>query len=125
MGVLAREEGWFKRKVPEVIYTIILLISVGVRKLQVAILARSSREMYLTVRIVRQYILSRVRASVRPSMFYTRKTSINYREGPLSRKFLLNEKGRNTGLAGDRLAVSDKNTSGQCGHSSDRLSQHG
>ena len=32
--------------------TIIFLISVGVRKLQVAILARSSREMSLTVRIV-------------------------------------------------------------------------
>ena len=34
------------------IYTIILLISVGVRILQVAIIARSSREMYLTVRII-------------------------------------------------------------------------
>ena len=34
------------------IYTIILLISVGVRKRQVAILARSSREMSPTVRIV-------------------------------------------------------------------------
>ena len=38
------------------IYTIILLksvcLSVGVRKLQVAILALSSREMYLTVHIV-------------------------------------------------------------------------
>ena len=34
------------------IYTIILLISVGVCKLQVPILARSTREMYLTVRIV-------------------------------------------------------------------------
>ena len=34
------------------LYYIILLISVGVRKLQVAILARSSREMSLTVRIV-------------------------------------------------------------------------
>ena len=36
----------------------------------VAILARSSREMYLTVRIVWQYILSRVRVSVRPSIFF-------------------------------------------------------
>ena len=34
------------------IYTIILIKSVDVRKLQVAILARSSREMSLTVRIV-------------------------------------------------------------------------
>ena len=53
--------------------TIILLksvcMSVGVRKLQVAILARSSREMSLTDRIVRQYIMSRVRVSVRPSIF--------------------------------------------------------
>ena len=32
-------------------YTVILLKSVGVRKLQVAILARSSREMSQTVRI--------------------------------------------------------------------------
>ena len=39
-----------------IIYTIILLksvcLSVGVRKLQIAILARSPREMTLTVRIV-------------------------------------------------------------------------
>ncbi len=60
------------------IYTIILLkslcLSVGVRILQVAILARSSREMYLTVRIVWQYILSRVRVLVRHINFYMRKT---------------------------------------------------
>ena len=55
------------------IYTIILLISVGVRKLQVAILARSTREMSLTVRIVWQYILSWVRASIRPSIFLSAK----------------------------------------------------
>ena len=42
---------------------------VGVFKLQVAILARSSREMSLTDRIVLQYILSRVRVSVRLAMF--------------------------------------------------------
>ena len=46
------------------IYTIIPLKFVGVRKLQIAILARSSREMSLTVRIVWQYILSRVRPSI-------------------------------------------------------------
>ena len=51
-------------------------MSVSVRKLQVAILARSSREMSLTVRIVCQYILSRVRVSIRHSIFYTRKTLI-------------------------------------------------
>ena len=43
---------------------------VGVRKLQVAILARSSREMSLTDRILPRYILSRVRVSVRPSNFF-------------------------------------------------------
>ena len=42
---------------------------------QTAILARSSREMSLTFRIVWQYILSRVRVSIRPSNFFTRKTS--------------------------------------------------
>ena len=44
-------------------------LSVGVRKLQFAILARSSREMSLTVRIVWEYIMSRVRISVRPQHF--------------------------------------------------------
>ena len=51
------------------IYTIILLKYVclsAFHKLQVAILARSSREMTLTVGIV---ILSRDRVSVRPSIF--------------------------------------------------------
>ena len=41
--------------------------------LQVAILARSPREMSLTDRILPRYILSRVRVSVRPRIFYTRK----------------------------------------------------
>ena len=51
-------------------------LSVGVRKLQVAIFARSSREMYLTVRIVWQYIvffLSRVRVKVRSSNYFIRE----------------------------------------------------
>ena len=64
----------YGRQLNLTIYTIILLmsvcLSVGVRKVQVAILARSSRKMYLTVRIVWQYILSRVRVSVRPSIFF-------------------------------------------------------
>ena len=55
------------------IYTIICLKSVGVRKLQVAILARSPREMFLTDRILPRYILSRVRVSVRPIIFFMRK----------------------------------------------------
>ena len=59
------------------IYTIILhksvSLSVGVRKRQVAILARSSREMSLTDRILPRYILSRIRVSVRPSNFLNAK----------------------------------------------------
>ena len=60
-----------------IIYTIICLksvsLSVDVRRLQVAILARSPREMSQTDRIVWQYILSRVRISVRPSIFFIRE----------------------------------------------------
>ena len=57
------------------IYTIICLKSVAVRKLQVAILARSPREMSQTDRIVWKHILSRVRVSVRPRIFlYAKKT---------------------------------------------------
>ena len=59
------------------IYTIICLksvsLSVDVRRLQVAILARSPREISQTDRIVWQYILSRVRISVRPSIFFIRE----------------------------------------------------
>ena len=47
---------------------------VDVRKLQVAILARSPREMSQTDRILPRYILSRVRASVRPRIYlYAKK----------------------------------------------------
>ena len=56
-------------------YTIIVLKSVAVRKLQVAILARSSREMSQTVRIDWQHFLSRVRISVRPSNFFYAKNT--------------------------------------------------
>ena len=56
------------------IYTIICLKSVDVRKLQVAILARSPREMSQTDRIIPRYILSRVRVSVRPRiLLYVRE----------------------------------------------------
>ena len=44
------------------------------------------------------------------AFFYTRKTSINYRECRVSRIWLLNEKGRNAGLAGDRSTMSGKHT---------------
>ena len=69
--VVALRTGWC------VIYTIICLKSVclsgDVRRLQVAILARSPREMSQTDRIVWQYILSRVRISVRPIIFFIRE----------------------------------------------------
>ena len=71
-----------------VIYTIICLKSACLSAF--AILARASREMSLTVRIVSQYIPSRVHVSVRPSIFYTRKTLINYHESRPSRIWLLN-----------------------------------
>ena len=60
-----------------IIYTIILLKSVGVRKRQIAILVRSSRDMSLTVRIVGKHILSGVRVSVRPSNFLYAKNTQN------------------------------------------------
>ena len=44
---MGRHSGWHS----DIIYILILLKSVGVSKLQVAILARSSREMSQTVRI--------------------------------------------------------------------------
>ena len=61
------------------IFTIIILksvcLSVVVRKLQVAILARSSREISQTVRIDCRSFLSRVRISVRPSTLKNPKMS--------------------------------------------------
>ena len=53
----------------QTIYSIILHKSVAVRKLQIAILARSSREMSQTIRIDWHSLLSRVRISVRPRNF--------------------------------------------------------
>ena len=48
-------------------------LSADLIKLQVAILSRSSREMSQNIRIDRQYILSRVRVSVRPIIFLIRE----------------------------------------------------
>ena len=62
------------------IYTIICLKSVVVRKLQVAILARSPREMSQTDRIIWKHILSRVRILIRPSIFLYAKNIQNYSE---------------------------------------------
>ena len=55
------------------IYSIIRHKSVDVRKRQVAIVARSPREMSQTDRILPRYILSRVRVSVRPRFFIREK----------------------------------------------------
>ena len=54
-------------------------LPVTVRKLQVAILAGSSREMSLTDRIVWKHILSRVRVSVQPRIFLYAKKHQTYR----------------------------------------------
>ena len=57
-----------------IIYPIICLKSVDVRRLQVAILARSPREMSQTDHILPRYFLSRVHVSVRPRIFlYAKK----------------------------------------------------
>ena len=70
------------------IYTIIRHKSVDVRKLQVAILARSPREMSQTDRILPRYILSRVRVSVwariclyakKPQTTVTRPAAVDHR----------------------------------------------
>ena len=56
------------------IYTIIRHKAVDIRKLQIAILARSPREMSQTSRILSWHILSRVRVSVRHLIFlYAKK----------------------------------------------------
>ena len=68
----SRRCGWTKLQELE-IYTIIRHKSVDVRKLEVAILARSPREMSQTDRILPRYIRSRVRISVRPRIFFYAK----------------------------------------------------
>ena len=72
-----------------VIYTIICLKSVclsgDVRRIQFAILDRSPREMSQTDRIHPRYFLSRVRVSIRPRFFYTRKTANHGRSARRSR----------------------------------------
>ena len=70
----ARPMDWLSN----IIYTIICLKSVDVRRLQVAILARSPREMSQTDRILPRYFLSRVRVSVRPRIFLYAKKLPNH-----------------------------------------------
>ena len=64
-------------RIQPIFYTISCLKSVGVRKLQVAILALSPREMSLTDRIFPRYIPSRVRVSVRPIIFFMHEKTPN------------------------------------------------
>ena len=76
--------------ITDIIYTIILLKYIAVSQLQVAILARLSPEMSQTVRNDWQYILQRIRVSVRPSNFCIREKHKSYREDRVPRKCLLN-----------------------------------
>ena len=68
----------FSKLTDTIIYTIICLKSVDVRRLQVAILARSPREISQTDRILPRYFLSRVRVSVRPRIFLYAKKLPNH-----------------------------------------------
>ena len=68
---------WVRERT-QVIYTIICLKSVDVRRQQVAILARSPREMSQTDRILPRYFLSWVRVSVRPRIFVYAKKLPNH-----------------------------------------------
>ena len=104
------------------IYTIILIKSVAVRKLDVAILARSSREMSQTVRV-----------SVRPSNLYTRKTPRIALKPSRLRECLFqwtSDRPRVGAVTASRLVAidtpnSDNLNGDNCGHSGDSLSQNG
>ena len=102
---------------------------------QTAILARSSREMSLTFRIVWQYILSRVRVSIRPSNLFTQKTSksianTNFIEAPNghcspvtvdrspSTTFMIGE--NNDHIVPSMVAASDCAKTGKCNKSKRR-----
>ena len=84
-------------------------LSVVVRKLQAAILARSSREMSLTVCIDCHSFFSRVRISVRPSKFFIgKKHPKTIAKSELPRE----------------CSVSNKMNGDNCSHSDDRVSQN-
>ena len=91
-----------------------ICLSVAVRKLQITILAGSSREISQTVRIDCHSFLSRVRISVRPSKFFIGKKYPKISAG--ARVFGLSPViGRN----GDNLNSDD------CGHNGGRFSKNG
>ena len=115
------------------ILSFFLNLSVAVSKLQVAILARSSREMYQTVRIDWRSILSRVRVSIRPRHFFTRKTpkTIAKPESSASVCWMNQRATRRKGVVMpvtvDRSPATSRNGNNMSGdnysHSGDRLSQ--
>ena len=103
-----------------------LSLSVAVSKLQVTILARSSREMSQTVRIESTSSHEFAFQFGIEMFLYAKNTKNNYRENRLSRKSLLNET-----ASGRKGAVLTPNTVDRSpaksgngnGHSGDRLSQ--
>ena len=69
----------YHNKLNIIIYSIICLKSVNVRRMQFAILAQSPREMALTDRILPRYFLSRVRVSIRHRIFlYAKKPETSH-----------------------------------------------
>ena len=110
-----------------------LSLSVAVSNLQVAILARSSREMYQTVCIDWKHFLSRVHILVRPRHFFIRekhpKTIANtespaWSPAPHDRpRDCSLEWTSDVGKCGHGWAPPTRRT--HCDHSGDRLSQNG
>ena len=88
-------------------------------KLQVAILARSSRKMSLTVLIVWQYILSRVRVSVWPRIFlYAKNPRGNLAaSASVSSDLLLSPAERAVTVGWHRIAMAVCMCVGVCRHS--------
>ena len=104
---------------------IYVCLSVGVRKLQVAILLDRLGKCLKLFVSSDSISCHEFASQFGLAFFYMRKTFINYHEQPFSCKFLLNEKGRNAGLAVDRSTVFPTSTRAVNVVSSDRFSQHG
>ena len=126
--------GWSINNPESTIYTMILLKSVGVSKLQVAIIARSSRVMFQTVRIDWKHILSRVRVSVRPSNCFIREKHPKLSRIPSRPRQCLFEwssdlplfDGHGRSIASDKVgAYMSGDNSDHIGPSAVRLSQNG
>ena len=110
----------------------IMLKSVAVRKLQVGIIARSSREMSQTVLLDWPHFLSRVCVSVRPiNVFIREKHQKNALKRCRLRECLFqwtSNRPRKGAVTASRLVARDTpnsdNLNGEnCGHDGDRLSQ--